>query len=113
MDAAIAGLLGGVVGAVATFSGLVIQQHYQTKRERVKVAADLGLAEYANDLELAKAAGGGMVAPLAAYVIANARLLEELAKGPITPEKILELTIERNSLLAAFPGAPGGIEKTG
>ena len=106
MDAAIAGLVGGVVGAGASLLGLVIQQHYQTKRERVKVAAELGLAEYQRDLELAKAAGGGLVAPLAGYVISHARLLEELSKGHITPEQVKTLSEEKKKILAAFPGAP-------
>ena len=106
MDAAIAGLVGGLVGAAASLLGLLIQQHYQTKRERVKVAADLGVAEYQRDLELAKAAGGGFVAPLAAYVIFNVRLLELLAKGPITPAQVKALSEEKKKVLAAFPGAP-------
>lgn len=106
MDAAIAGLIGGVIGAGASLLGLVIQQHYQTKRERVKVAADLGLAEYQHDLQLAKAAGGALVAPLGSYVISHARLLEELSKGPMTPEQVKVLSDEQKNILAAFPGAP-------
>ena len=106
MDAAIAGLIGGLVGAGASLLGLVIQQHYQTKRERVKVGADLALSEYQRDLELAKAAGGGHVAPLAAYVIYNVRLLKEMSNGPITPEMVKALVAERDKVLAAFPNAP-------
>ena len=106
MDAAIAGLVGGVVGAGASLLGLWLQQHYQAKRERFKVAADLGLAEFQRDMEFAKAAGGGLVAPLAGYVIFNSRLLDELAKGPITPETIKLLSEEKKGVLAAFPGAP-------
>ena len=34
------------------------------------------------------------------------RLLDELAKGPITPEQIKLLSEEKKSVLAAFPGAP-------
>lgn len=94
------------MGAGASLLGLVIQQHYQTKRDRVKVASDLALAEYQRDLELAKAAGGGTVAPLAGYLIFNARLLEELSKGPITPEQVKALSEEKSKVLAAFPGAP-------
>ncbi|HEY9135617.1 MAG TPA: hypothetical protein VIM85_07470, partial [Pseudomonadales bacterium] len=63
MDAAIAGLIGGLVGASASLLGLWLQQHYQSKRERFKVAAELGLAEFKGDY--AKAADGGLVAPLA------------------------------------------------
>ncbi len=85
---------------------LVIQQHYQTKRERVKVASDLGLAEYQRDLDLAKAAGGGKVAPLAGYVIYYVRLFEELSKCAITPGTVEALSEEKKKLLAAFPGAP-------
>ena len=106
MNAAIAGMLGALIGAGASLLGLLIQQFYQTKRERVKVAADLGLAEYQQDLELAKRSSGGLVAPLAGYIIFNARLLEELSKGPITAEMITALSAEKLKVLAAFPGAP-------
>lgn len=107
MDAAIAGLVGGIIGACASLAGLWIQQHYQTKRDRVKTAVDLGLQEYQRDMDYAKAAGSGMVAPLAGYVIFNSRLLDELAKGPITPETVAALSAEKAQVLAAFPGAPG------
>jgi hypothetical protein len=106
MDAAITGFVGALVGAGASLFGLMIQQHYQTKRERVKVASELALVEYQRDLELAKADGGGMVAPLAGYIIFNVRLLEELSKGPITPEQVRALSEEKKKVLAAFPGAP-------
>jgi len=105
MAAAIAGLIGAIVGAGASLLGLWLQQHYQTKRDRFRVAADLGLAEYQRDMESAKVAGG-LVAPLAGYVIFNSRLLDELAKGSITPEQIKLLSEEKGNVLAAFPGAP-------
>ena len=106
MGTAIAGFLGALIGAFASLSGLAIQQHYQTKRERLRIAADLGLSEYKHDLELAKEAGGGLVAPVSAYVIYHARLLEEMSKGCIKPEMITALTTERDQILAAFPNAP-------
>lgn len=107
MDAALSALIGAAVGASATLVSLLIQQHFQTKRERLKIASDLGLAEYQHDLKLAEnAPDGGNVAPLATYVICNARLLDELAKGAITGDKVKALTKERDEILAAFPGAP-------
>lgn len=72
----------------------------------MKIAADLGLNEYQTDLTLAKEAGGGHVAPVSAYVIFNARLLEEMSNGCVTPETIKKLTKEKKELLAAFPNAP-------
>ena len=106
MDAAIAGFLGALIGAGASLVGLVIQQHFQTKRELLKIAADLGLNEYKHDIEFAKGAGGGHIAPISAYVIYHARLLEEMSKGCINAETIRALTKERNEVLAAFPNAP-------
>lgn len=106
MDTAIAGFLGALIGAGASLIGLAIQQHYQTKRERLRIAADLGMSEYKHDLELAKSSGGGHIAPISAYVIYHARLLEEMSKGCIKPETITALTEEKNKILAAFPGAP-------
>jgi len=43
MGTAVAGFLGALIGACASLFGLVVQQHYQTKRERMKIAADHGL----------------------------------------------------------------------
>lgn len=69
MDAAIAGLVGGVVGAGVSLLGLWLQQ-------------------------------------LAGYVIFNSRLLDEFAKGSITPAQIKLLTDEKKVVLAAYPGTP-------
>lgn len=107
MDAAIAGLLGTLTGALASGIGVYVQQKFQNRREMQRMAVDLGTQEYNHDLELAKAiSGGAFVAPLASYVIYNAKLLDALSGGEITPEKIRELTEKRNRILEAFPGAP-------
>ncbi|MES9925988.1 MAG: hypothetical protein ABW152_18055 [Candidatus Thiodiazotropha endolucinida] len=102
MDTAIAGFLGAIIGAAASLIGLAIQQHYHTKRERLKIASDLGLSEYKYDLENIAARGGGLVAPISAYVIYHARILDEMAKGPISPETIKTLHEERDKVLEAF-----------
>lgn len=107
MDAAIYGLLGAVIGALASVGGMYVQQKQQNRRDRLKIAVDLAIQEYNRDLELAKAkTGGAFVAPLDSYVICHASLLDALAEGVVTPEKIRELTSERDRILAAFPGAP-------
>ena len=72
----------------------------------MKIAADLGFKEYQNDLELAKCAVIGYVAPVSAYVVYQVRILEEMSKGKIDGEKIKELTKERDELLSAFANAP-------
>jgi len=107
MDAAIAGLLGTVIGALASGIGVYAQQKSQNRRRRQRMAVDLATQEYNHDLELAKASNRvAFVAPLASYVICNADLLDAIAEGEITPEKIRELTKKRDGILKAFPGAP-------
>lgn len=104
MDAAIAGLLGAAIGSAASVLGLLVQHHHQTKRDRAKLAADLGLAEYNHNVEFARGvSGGGYVAPMASYVIFNARLLDLIAAGPVTADKVRSLIEERDDVLAAFP----------
>ena len=101
MSTAVAGFLGALIGAGASLLGLVIQQHYQTKRERLKIAADLGLSEYKSCLELVFKRGGTMP-PVSSFVIFHARLLEEMSKGEIDVEKMKKLSDKHEELLAAF-----------
>ena len=104
MSTAFAGFLGALIGAGASLLGLLIQQQYQTKRERMKIAADLGLSEYQSALELGNRSGRSyIIPPISAYVIFHARLLEEMSKGKIDSEKIKQLNMELEELMAAFP----------
>jgi hypothetical protein len=101
MNTAVAGFLGALIGAGASLLGLVIQQHYQTKRERMKIAADLGLSEYQSGLELVFKRGGTLP-PVSAFILFHARLLEEMSKGKIDVEKMKKLGNEHDALMAAF-----------
>ena len=104
MSTAFAGFLGALIGAGASLLGLLIQQQYQTKRERMKIAADLGLSEYQSALELGNRSGRAyVIPPVSAYVVFHARLLEEMSKGKIDSEKIKQLNMELEELMAAFP----------
>ncbi|OYD77986.1 UNVERIFIED_ORG: hypothetical protein BDU10_3109 [Burkholderia sp. CF145] len=61
------------------------------------MAVDLGSAEYAHHLELARGRpGGGKIVPLASYVIYEHQILKILSKkGEVTPEEIRAINIER------------------
>jgi hypothetical protein len=105
MDAAIAGLLGTITGAPASGIGVYVQQKFQSRRERQRMAVDLAMQEYSRDLDLAKATNRvAFVAPLASYVICNANLLDAISEEEITPEKIKELSKKNGDILKAFPG---------
>ncbi len=107
MNTTSAAFLGAIIGAGASLLGLLIQQWFQTKRDRVRIAADLAMKEYQHDLELAKnTTGGGAVAPISTYVIHHAKILEALSKGKVNVQKIKKITKEMDEISSAFPGAP-------
>ncbi|MDP1926505.1 MAG: hypothetical protein Q8K57_17170 [Thiobacillus sp.] len=100
MDAAIAALLGTGIGAVASFGAMWIQQKNQTRRDRLKVAADLGLADYKGQIELAKLQNkGAKLPPLSAYVMYHAEFLDALSDEEVTPEVIKRLNEKQAKLM--------------
>lgn len=102
MDAALAALLGAAIGALASVGAMWVQQHHQTRRDRLKMAVDLAVEDHGTSFELAKAKGA-KIAPISAYVIYHARVLDHLAKGTVTAETIKQLSKEFGEILDAFP----------
>jgi len=103
MDAALAALLGAAIGAAGSVAGLWIQQRHQTRRERLKVAADLGLADYNAQLELArKRQEPSRLPPMSAYVMYHAEFLDALTKGEVTPTIIQRLQKRQEELMAHY-----------
>ncbi len=103
MDAALAALLGTALGAAGSFGVMWIQQQHQNRRERLKLAADLGLADYNRQLELAKNNQEPMrFPPISAYVMYYAEFLDALANGEITPEIIQCLQNKQEQLMEHY-----------
>lgn len=112
MEAAIAGLIGAAIGAVASFGGLWLQQRQQGRHERLKMAVDLAIHDQTRDLEIAKAKQGkSMLSPTSSYVIYHLHLLEALNKGDINAAMIKELSKSHSEIAQAFPGAPEGVSE--
>ena len=102
MDAAVAALLGASIGAVGSLGVMWIQQRQQTNRERLKLAAELGLADYNGQVELAKKQGGGRLPPMSAYVLYHAAFLDALANGEITPEIVQDIQKKQEQLMQHY-----------
>lgn len=104
MDAAVAALLGAAIGAAGSFGAMWIQQRHQTRRERLKLATDLAMHDFNNDVQLAKSIAGTVdIAPLAAYVIYYADMLNELADDDVTLSTIQRVSEKTKMLLQGFP----------
>jgi hypothetical protein len=109
--AGLGAIVGGLITAIASITATHMQQSAQNRRDLVRMAVDLGMAEYAQDLTLARdrAAQGqrSHIAPLATYVLYFTEILDLLNEGKVTPDAIRALETKKEALLAAFPGYPG------
>jgi hypothetical protein len=104
MDAATAAILGAAVGAIGSIGGVWLQQRHQTRRDLMKVSADLGLADYKHSIELGQSQGGMFsLPPLSVYVMYHAEFLKAIAKGEIDTSTIKKLSEKQAELLKAFP----------
>ncbi len=102
MDAAIAALLGTGIGAVASVGAMWVQQQHQNRRDRLKMAVDLAIHDHKSMFELATAKGA-KIAPVSAFVIYHARILDEITKGSVTAETIARISSETTALGDVFP----------
>lgn len=95
----ISGLIGSIIGATASILAIYIQQTQQTKRERIKLACEMALAERNTQIEITmKNNKSAKVQPISLYQHYHIEILDALAKGDLTPEKI-KLIKERNRIL--------------
>lgn len=112
MDAAMAGLIGAALGAMlgagAALGSAWMQQSGQSKRERLKAAADLGLAEYAHRVKEVERLGEGSVVALSVYVAYHAEVLDSLARGSFDPEAVAAIDKRQIALVQAIEGRPSG-----
>jgi hypothetical protein len=102
MSAALAALLGALIGAAASITTIVIQQRYQHKRELLKIAAEIALQDYKQRLELLNKSGGGRMPPVSAFVHYQMQVFEDMLAGTYTPEVIKKLSEENDRILSAY-----------
>ena len=106
MSAAVAALLGALIGAAASIFTIIIQQRYQNKRELLKIASELALADYKRRFDmLEKMGGSGKMPPISAFVHYHVQVLEHMAAGTFTPETIQALSKENDHILSAYTEA--------
>lgn len=81
MDAAIAGLVGVGIGALATIAGQWIQAHYNSKREKQKLLLDAAIQNRAQDINAILGRGEmRRAAPMAAYIL-HQQTMNKLAEA--------------------------------
>jgi NhaP-type Na+/H+ or K+/H+ antiporter len=102
MDAAVAALCGAAIGALTTVAGTWLSQRHQTRRERLKIAVDLGIADHAYFMADAKAKGG-LLPPVALYVAYHADMLDAIHAGTFDAEAVARIEARQLELIKALP----------
>jgi hypothetical protein len=98
----ISGLIGALIGAAASVATIVVQSHYQTKREFRRMAFDAAIEDHKLACDIAKAnQQPAEVAPLTAFLHFHYRYLELLEKGELNASTLQQLKSERDQLFGA------------
>jgi hypothetical protein len=89
---AITGFLGALVGAAASVATIWVQARIKDRRDRIKQAAELGMAEFNAQLEIARGRPGPVpVPPPWAYVWFHWDVLKAMEAGDLSEAKIKEI----------------------
>lgn len=107
MDAAVAALLGTGLGVVGTIAGTWLQQHYQSRRERQKMAVDLSVAEHEQAVKFALNSDHPVaVPPMTAYVLYHLDMLDLAEKGDVSAESVKIVAAKHKLVAGAFGVGP-------
>ena len=97
----LSGLVGALIGAASSVITIIVQSHYQSRRELRRMAFDAAVHDHGQALEAAKANKVPVrVAPLTAYLHFHVRYLDLLDKDGLNAESLKQLLHERDELFA-------------
>lgn len=102
----ISALVGALIGAAASVITVIVQSHYQNKRELVKQAVSTALEDWKTRLAIVTPQGGSAL-PLSVFIHYHTKLVALAEQGKITPDAIRSLHQEQEDLVAAIQGVNG------
>ena len=93
----ISGLVGALIGSASSILVMLIQSHYQAKRDLVNHGLQIALHDYKNRLEHGKA--GTKVVPISLFVNYHIKVIKLASRGKLTPKSLEDLDAEINSFM--------------
>lgn len=100
----VSALVGALIGGAASVITVIVQSHYQNRRELVKQAASLALEDWKTRMSIVVEKGGSAL-PLSVFLQYHTKLIELAEQDRITPDSILLLHNEQEDLVAAIQKA--------
>jgi len=111
MSATLAALLGALVGAAASMGAMWIQQRHQTKRDLLKIAAELAQEDWKQRFDILSKHGAVNMPPVSVFVHYHAKVLEAMANGTYSPEMIQQLSEAQEAVMEAHERANEAVLK--
>jgi hypothetical protein len=97
--ALLSGLVGAFIGASASVITIIIQERHQSKRDRSKLAAELGMRDFENTIEVSKRISGTKeIPPLVSFVLFHDRIMKHLEKGKFTADDYQRICKEHEAI---------------
>ncbi len=93
--------VGGIIGVAGTLVTLLVQSKNEAKRHRVEVAYRIASDTRREHIDLLKENGGGIY-PVDVYLVHSLALMDEMAKGPLTPEAFERVNAQRDAAREFF-----------
>jgi hypothetical protein len=91
---------GALIGALSSISTLLIQSHYQTKREMKKLAIEIAREDF--HARIQDQSGQLDALPASVLIFYYDRLIDMVGKGQLTPENIGTLLREQAELYTSI-----------
>ena len=91
------GLVGALIGAMASIITIWVQARIQDRREKIRHAADLALEDYKLQIDMANKSGRqASIPPVVLFLHYHLELMNLMEKGRLTPERLKKLS-EKNA----------------
>ena len=99
----IAGLVGAIIGSFSSIATILIQSHYQRKRDLTRLSTEVAIEDFKYALEIAKAKGvKTRIPPVSLYVRYHFKYLTLLESGKLTPDDLKNFIEEHREFMSVL-----------